>query len=171
MKITSFQFRVVLCRIRNFPILISKIKWIGSELPLTVMSYYLIFLFTFEIFKLNVELVMAPKSPGSNKRISLRKIKRILGLRKGWRKDWKLLILCKFHFEYKNGSENSDCIYTILNFRFCYFRAKQARSISDGDLVAELNMMNTITIQVSSKFHQGSPDWDVSRSLSRQNII
>ena len=31
---SSFNFRVVLCRIRPFPTLISKIKWHGSELPL-----------------------------------------------------------------------------------------------------------------------------------------
>ena len=30
----SFKFRVVLCRIRLFPTLISKIKWPGCELPL-----------------------------------------------------------------------------------------------------------------------------------------
>ena len=30
----SFKFRVVLCRIRLFPTLSSKIKWLGSELPL-----------------------------------------------------------------------------------------------------------------------------------------
>ena len=29
-----FKFRVVLCRIRVFPTLISKIKWLGSGLPL-----------------------------------------------------------------------------------------------------------------------------------------
>ena len=29
-----FKFRVVLCRIRFFPTLISKIKWLGSGLPL-----------------------------------------------------------------------------------------------------------------------------------------
>ena len=34
MKMRSFKFRVVLCRIRLFPPLISKIKWLGSELPL-----------------------------------------------------------------------------------------------------------------------------------------
>ena len=33
LKIMSFKFRVVLCRIRLFPTLISKIKWYGSELP------------------------------------------------------------------------------------------------------------------------------------------
>jgi len=31
---SSFNFRVVVCRIRLFPTLISKIKWLGSELPL-----------------------------------------------------------------------------------------------------------------------------------------
>ena len=31
---TSFKFRVVLYRIRLFPTLISKIKWLGSKLPL-----------------------------------------------------------------------------------------------------------------------------------------
>ena len=31
---TSLKFRVVLCQIRLFPTLISKIKWLGSELPL-----------------------------------------------------------------------------------------------------------------------------------------
>ena len=31
-----FKFRVVLCRIRLFPTLISKIKWFGSELPLSI---------------------------------------------------------------------------------------------------------------------------------------
>ena len=30
----EFNFGVVLCRIRFFPTLISKIKWLGSELPL-----------------------------------------------------------------------------------------------------------------------------------------
>ena len=30
-----FKFRVVICRIRFLPTLISKIKWLGSELPLT----------------------------------------------------------------------------------------------------------------------------------------
>ena len=34
-KFTSFKFGVVLCRIRPFPTLISKIKWLGSELPLS----------------------------------------------------------------------------------------------------------------------------------------
>ena len=33
-KIKSFKFRVVQCRIRLFPALISKIKWLSSELPL-----------------------------------------------------------------------------------------------------------------------------------------
>ena len=32
----SFKFRVVICRIRLFPTLISKIKWFGSGLPLRV---------------------------------------------------------------------------------------------------------------------------------------
>ena len=32
---SSFNFRVVLCRIRLFPTLISIIKWCGSELPLS----------------------------------------------------------------------------------------------------------------------------------------
>ena len=31
---SSFKFRVVVCRIRPFPTLISKTKWLGSELPL-----------------------------------------------------------------------------------------------------------------------------------------
>ena len=31
----TFNSRVVLCRIRLFPTLISKIKWLGSGLPLT----------------------------------------------------------------------------------------------------------------------------------------
>ena len=31
LKIASLKFRVVLCRIRPFPTLISKIKWCGSE--------------------------------------------------------------------------------------------------------------------------------------------
>ena len=31
-----FKFRVVLCRIRLFPTLILKIKWLGSELPLNI---------------------------------------------------------------------------------------------------------------------------------------
>ena len=34
LKMTPFKFRVVLCRIRLFPILISKIKWLLLELPL-----------------------------------------------------------------------------------------------------------------------------------------
>ena len=34
LKMMSFKFRVVLCRIRLFPILVSKIKRLGSELPL-----------------------------------------------------------------------------------------------------------------------------------------
>ena len=33
LKMTSFKFRVVLCRIRLFPTLISKMKWVRSELP------------------------------------------------------------------------------------------------------------------------------------------
>ena len=33
-KMTSFKFRVVLCRIRLFPTVISKLKWHGSELLL-----------------------------------------------------------------------------------------------------------------------------------------
>ena len=33
LKMLSFNFRVVLCRIRLFPTLISKIKWLGSGLP------------------------------------------------------------------------------------------------------------------------------------------
>ena len=36
-KFTSFKFGVVLCRIRPFPTLISKIKWLGSELPLNMI--------------------------------------------------------------------------------------------------------------------------------------
>ena len=34
LNMASFKFRVVLRRIRLFPTLISKIKWLGSELPL-----------------------------------------------------------------------------------------------------------------------------------------
>ena len=34
LKIPSLKFRVVLCRIRLFPTLISEINWLGSELPL-----------------------------------------------------------------------------------------------------------------------------------------
>ena len=34
LKMVSFKFIVVLCRIRPFPTLISKIKWLWSELPL-----------------------------------------------------------------------------------------------------------------------------------------
>ena len=34
----KFKFRVVLCRIRLFPTLVSKIKWLGSELPLILTS-------------------------------------------------------------------------------------------------------------------------------------
>ena len=34
LKMASFVFRVVLCRIRLFPTLISKIKWLWPELPL-----------------------------------------------------------------------------------------------------------------------------------------
>ena len=37
LKMTSFKFRVVLCRIRLFPTLISKLKWLGSGLPLSVV--------------------------------------------------------------------------------------------------------------------------------------
>ena len=33
----SFNFRVVVCRIRPFPTLISKIKWLWSELPLSII--------------------------------------------------------------------------------------------------------------------------------------
>ena len=33
-----FKFRVVLCRIRLFPTLISKIKWLRSGLPLNIIS-------------------------------------------------------------------------------------------------------------------------------------
>ena len=36
---TSLKFRVVLCRIRLFPILISKVKGLWSELPLIVSPY------------------------------------------------------------------------------------------------------------------------------------
>ena len=35
---SSFNFRVVLCRIRLFPTLISKIEWLGSGLPLKVLE-------------------------------------------------------------------------------------------------------------------------------------
>jgi len=38
LKMTSFKFRVVICRIRLFPTLISKIKWLGYELPLKMQS-------------------------------------------------------------------------------------------------------------------------------------
>ena len=41
LKMTSFKFRVVLCRIRLFPTMISKVKWLGSKLPL---SYFWSFL-------------------------------------------------------------------------------------------------------------------------------
>ena len=34
LNMTSLKFRVVLCRIRPFPTLISKIKWLWCELPL-----------------------------------------------------------------------------------------------------------------------------------------
>ena len=34
MKITLFKFRIVLCRIRLFPTMVSKMKWLGSGLPL-----------------------------------------------------------------------------------------------------------------------------------------
>jgi len=34
LKMTLFKFWVVLCRIRLFPTFISKIKWLGSGLPL-----------------------------------------------------------------------------------------------------------------------------------------
>ena len=43
LQIKSFKFRVVLCRIRLFPTLISKLKWLGSVLPFTVMSIFNIF--------------------------------------------------------------------------------------------------------------------------------
>ena len=33
----TFKFRVVICRIRPFPTLISKMKWSGSELPLILI--------------------------------------------------------------------------------------------------------------------------------------
>ena len=33
---SPFSFRVVVCRIRLFPTLISRIKWLGSELPLKI---------------------------------------------------------------------------------------------------------------------------------------
>ena len=36
LKMASFKFRVVLCRIRLFPTLISKRKCLGSELPLQI---------------------------------------------------------------------------------------------------------------------------------------
>ena len=36
LKMTSFKFIVVVCRIRLFPTLILKIKWLGSALPLTL---------------------------------------------------------------------------------------------------------------------------------------
>ena len=39
LKMTPFKFRVVQCRIRLFPTLISKIKWLGSRLPLTVTPF------------------------------------------------------------------------------------------------------------------------------------
>ena len=35
MSILKFDFKVVLCRIRLFPTMISKIKWLWSELPLS----------------------------------------------------------------------------------------------------------------------------------------
>ena len=33
---SEFNFKVVVCRIRLFPTLISKINWLGSELPLRI---------------------------------------------------------------------------------------------------------------------------------------
>ena len=36
LQIKSFEFRVVLCRIRLFPTLIWKIKWLGSGVPLNL---------------------------------------------------------------------------------------------------------------------------------------
>ena len=48
LKIKSLKFRVVLCRIRLFPTMISKIKWLECELPLTRTSI-ISDLFTFEI--------------------------------------------------------------------------------------------------------------------------
>ena len=36
----SFYFKVILCRIRIFPRLISKIKWLGSGLPLIWGKYF-----------------------------------------------------------------------------------------------------------------------------------
>ena len=37
-SIQKFNFSVVLCRIQPFPTLISKIKWLGSELPLSILQ-------------------------------------------------------------------------------------------------------------------------------------
>ena len=37
---TSFKFKVVLCRIRPFPTLISKIKWLWSGLPLKIQEIH-----------------------------------------------------------------------------------------------------------------------------------
>ena len=45
---SSFYFEVVVCRIRLFPTLISKIKWPGSGLPLTgkYLCLFIIYLFS-----------------------------------------------------------------------------------------------------------------------------
>ena len=44
-KMASFKFRAVLCRIRLFPALLSKIKWFGSKLPLiTRITIYIVLL-------------------------------------------------------------------------------------------------------------------------------
>ena len=48
LKMTSYKFRVVLCRIRQFPTLISKIKWLRSGLSLKLSS-----LFSSEKFRTN----------------------------------------------------------------------------------------------------------------------
>jgi len=45
-EMTLFNFRVVLCRIRLFPTLISKIKWMWSGLPLKLLQRTSVMVFT-----------------------------------------------------------------------------------------------------------------------------
>ena len=128
----SFKFIVVLCRIRPFPTLISKIKWLGSELPLS--GFYVSLSQLIEV----ILILMAYKPDGTRQTEALFIISRTIiafnplgsvssvchlprssaddnHYRSGglwW--DWKVNALCYAIIKFKSGEFSNWCLELVI---------------------------------------------------------
>ena len=105
LKMALFKFRVVQCRIRLFPTLTSKIKWLGSELPLIRVVFRLKdcmfpsvknvsnFVFWLKIIKIAISLTLTKYSFMSFYYLSMIQVViHNVWLIRDWEKGWDSLM-------------------------------------------------------------------------------